>query len=1037
MIYQTRTKYWRRYAVLWMLLLGIGWAVWAETMPATGIAEAVRRPVSEELGEKLARIPVEQTELRAETIEFPVQKARFVRLAIHRTSGNTQPCLDELEVYGPNGPENLALASRGAVPSASSVLDGHAIHAIPHLNDGLYGNDHSWISGTPGTGWVQIELPEAADVNRLVISRDREGRYRDRIVSEAEVLVSMDGNEWQSAATLNLSADAPFPRRHNPMSQYDLMPYLPVVRLTETSWDGVVRYAFLRERETWSQIPADDHLSPLVTERPAHPGGPPYWGRIARLEPLERVLVLFGEMIERLDAQGLNVNEERQQLAELEARATGESGAAQDEELYIAARMAKRRLFFRDPALAPLEHVLFAKRHPFLESHNYSEHLDGTLEPGGGVYALHIPRDAQGRLEPAGAEIEQLFDGNAGIVREPVLDYEAQTVFFAYRPEVPLVEGWDSYWHLYSLNLENRKWQRLTEGPFHDFDATVLPDGGLAFNTTRCAVRYLCWRPQAYVLYRMERDGSDVKRLSFANLSEWKPSVMSDGHILWTRSEYLDKGADFGHTLWSIRPDGTHPKLVFGNNTPNCYSQAHEIPGTGEILCTLMSHGDHHGPVALIDRNKGPFDTRAITNITPDTRPQYQMSRSHTDTFRDPCPVSRDHFLVSHNPDKHHNFALYVIDRYGNRELLYVDPEISCKHPSPLRARPRPPLLATSIDPALAEENLGVFAMQDVYIGLGPEVARGRAKYLRVSEEVPAKLEKLACGEYVNDHPPFQDFYASPIHKVWGPAPTFLTRTENAPLAPVATYYKWDKQVSKKSEHLYEVTEAGGWPSYVAKVSHGIVPIEEDGSANFIAPASRQLYFQLLDKDFNEIQRMRSVIQLQPGEMRSCIGCHENRQEAPPGAGLQEALQRPPVHLEAPPWGTVPFDYETMVQPVWDRHCIKCHDNGRRANEPDLRGALDQDRVPASYRSLIVGGYVHYFDYTYGMRHFKAEPLSFGTLKSRLFDVLGDTNHHKVALSEDEMRAVKAWIDFNVPLWPDYTYRRERPAEQQDMARSK
>ena len=213
-----------------------------------------------------------------------------------------------------------------------------------------------------------------------------------------------------------------------------------------------------------------------------------------------------------------------------------------------------------------------------------------------------------------------------------------------------------------------------------------LPDGGVAFHSTRCKVRFLCWRPQAYVLHRMDADGTNMQRLSHANLSEWKPSVMQNGRILWTRSEYLDKGADFGHTLWSIRPDGTHPELVFGNNTPNCYSQAHEVPGTQELVCTLMSHGDHSGPIALIDRTKGPFDTAAITNITPDTRPQYQMSRSHHDTFRDPYPISRDHFLVTHNPDNQHNWGLYVIDRYGNRELLYVDPEISSMHPSPLRA---------------------------------------------------------------------------------------------------------------------------------------------------------------------------------------------------------------------------------------------------------------------------------------------------------------------------------------------------------------
>ena len=59
---------------------------------------------------------------------------------------------------------------------------------------------------------------------------------------------------------------------------------------------------------------------------------------------------------------------------------------------------------------------------------------------------------------------------------------------------------------------------------------------------------------------------------------------MRDGRILWTRSEYLDKGADFGHTLWAIRPDGTHPELVFGNNTINCYANGREVPGTSEIL---------------------------------------------------------------------------------------------------------------------------------------------------------------------------------------------------------------------------------------------------------------------------------------------------------------------------------------------------------------------------------------------------------------------------------------------------------------------
>lgn len=990
--------------------------------PAPGPAQAIRIPVVEEISEKLARIPAVEARVCRQTITFPAQQARFIRLLITRTNDNTPACVDEMEVYGPDSAENLALASRGAVAYASSVITGYPIHAVAHLNDGLYGNDHSWIAATAGTEWVQIELPEPATVNRVVISRDRPGRFRDRIVIEAEALLSLDGREWQGVATLEHKPAGAPRRRRNPLSQYDLIPYMPVARLAEKHWHGVVQYAFLRERETWRRIPDDDYLSPLVTERPAVPGGKPYWGRIARLAPLDRVLVLFEEMIDRLEARGLELDGERQELAELQAQALDASAG---DELYLAARWAKRRLFFRDPALSPLERVLFVKRHPFLESHNYSEHLDGVLEPGGGLYALHMPRDEQGRLRPDRAEVEQVFDGSAGIVRDPALDYDGQTVFFAYRPERPLVEGWDSYWHLYALDLVGGL-QRLTDGPYHDFDAVVLPDGGLAFHSTRCAIRFLCWRPQAYVLYRMERDGSDIRRLSFANLSEWKPSVTSDGLILWTRSEYLDKGADFGHTLWTIRPDGTHPTLAFGNNTPNCYSQAHETPGTNEFVCTLMSHGDHQGPIALIDRGKEPFDTRAITNITPDTRPHYQMSRSHFNSFRDPYPVSSDHFLVSHNPDNHHNWGIYVIDRYGNRELLYVDPEISSKRPMPLRPRPRPPVLPSVLDPELAEEGLGHFTVQDIYRGLGPEVARGRVKYLRVAEEVPAQLEQLACGQYRADHPPFEDYYAAPVHLVAGPAQSFLTRTENAPLAPLRTSHNWLEHVSKAGDGLYRVTEASGWPSYAAKMSHGLAPVAEDGSANFLAPAARQLYFQLLDEDFNEIQRMRSVVQLQPGERRSCIGCHEHRHDAPPTVALPQAVQRHPSRLEPPPWGAVPFAYETVVQAVWDQRCISCHDGGPKSASPDLRGNHDAYGIPASYRSLIEGGWVHYFDFAYGMRHFRAEPLSFGSLQSRLWEILRDADHAEVTLTKDELHAVKTWIDLNCPLWPDYRYRLDR-----------
>jgi hypothetical protein len=121
----------------------------------------------------------------------------------------------------------------------------------------------------------------------------------------------------------------------------------------------------------------------------------------------------------------------------------------------------------------------------------------------------------------------------------------------------------------------------------------------------------------------------------------------------------------------------------------------------------------------------------------------------------------------------------------------------------------------------------------------------------------------------------------------------------------------------------------------------------------------------------------------------------------------------------------VAFEYERVVQPVLDAHCVRCHDTKSDA-KLDLRGARDADRVPASYRSLIAGG-GHYLDWHYRSRRFKADPLTFGTRQSRLFAVLADKQHETVALKPGDLRALKAWIDLNCPLWPHYRHRQEIP----------
>jgi hypothetical protein len=140
---------------------------------------------------------------RQRSEQFAPVQAKYVRFTVLSTADNAEPCLDELEIYGAEGGENLALASKGAKASASSLLPGYAIHQVEHLNDGKYGNSRSWISSEKGRGWAQIELPAATRVSRVGWSRDAspEPRFADRQADAWRIDVSEDGQVWKPVVT--------------------------------------------------------------------------------------------------------------------------------------------------------------------------------------------------------------------------------------------------------------------------------------------------------------------------------------------------------------------------------------------------------------------------------------------------------------------------------------------------------------------------------------------------------------------------------------------------------------------------------------------------------------------------------------------------------------------------------------------------------------------------------------------------------------------------------------------------------------------
>jgi hypothetical protein len=132
---------------------------------------------------------------------FEPEEARFVRFTISETS-DAEPCIDELEIYSSGeGSTNVALASAGAIATASSEFVGNPKHKTIHLNDGAYGNDRSWIPREPRDAWAQIELPAATRIDRIAWGRDRDGAYKDRLAISYRIEVAVEPDRWRVVAT--------------------------------------------------------------------------------------------------------------------------------------------------------------------------------------------------------------------------------------------------------------------------------------------------------------------------------------------------------------------------------------------------------------------------------------------------------------------------------------------------------------------------------------------------------------------------------------------------------------------------------------------------------------------------------------------------------------------------------------------------------------------------------------------------------------------------------------------------------------------
>jgi hypothetical protein len=559
-------------------------------------------------------------------------------------------------------------------------------------------------------------------------------------------------------------------------------------------------------------------------------------------------------------------------------------------------------------------------------------------------------------------------------------------------------------WHLFSVNADGTELQHVTDGRFNDFDPCWLPDGKIAFISDRrggfgrCHMTANGGAPWfTYTLHRVNADGSNMVRLSHHETCEWQPSVGHDGMILYTRWDYVDRGFFQAHHPWKTMPDGRAAMSIHGNyprdwkDRPCMEMDIRAIPSSHKwVAVAAPHHGQTYGSLVMIDPTVEDDDAMApVRLITPDERlPESEYGYFCREAaYGTPWPLSEDYYLcvfgypAADRPDSVENYGLYLLDAFGNKELLYRNPDIACLSPIPLKARPCPPVIPDEVEPMPVDPN-----QQRLNLDRPQAVAVREA----TTNQVPGKeAVVMIANVYRSRH-------------AW-PEGTKIKALRIIQVLPKSTPGRNNPAIGYGTEKN-------------ARAVLGTVPVEADGSVYFSLKAYIPVYFQALDEHGRAVQSMRTDVYAAPGEKLSCVGCHESRTTAAVAENTHPlAMQRPPSVIVPEPDGSHPFNFMRLVQPVLDRNCVTCHAKSDKA--PTLAATKEGQPWVASYRSLKP--FAFFYDGGGSFTESKTYPGKFGALHSKLYHKLKD-GHHDVKLSPEDWHRLTLWLDCNSDFYGTY-----------------
>jgi formylglycine-generating enzyme required for sulfatase activity len=597
--------------------------------------------------------------------------------------------------------------------------------------------------------------------------------------------------------------------------------------------------------------------------------------------------------------------------------------------------------------------------------------------------AVFSPREREGALTTF------FSAGRPGLVADIELHWDASKLLFSMPDK-------NKNWQVCEIRADGSGFRQLTPSSHpdvHNFDPTWLPSGEIVFLSTAPLQGVPCNTSVIVaMMYKMDRDGGNIRQITFEQDHDYTPSVMNDGRVMYLRWDYTDTPHIWNRLLMTMNPDGTKQMSFYGANSywPNGFFYARAIPDHPTKVVTVVTghHEGRIGELVLIDTARGLHEADGVVQRIPgrgrkvEPKIEDKLTENSWPKFLHPWPLSDKYYLVACKPEPDSLWGIYLVDVFDNMVLLREEEHFALLEPVPFRPRATPPVIPEKVQ---HDRNDALVYLQDIYSGPGlKDVPRGAVKNLRLFT-YHFGYQRLAGID----------------HRVGADGPWEIKRVL------------------------------------------GTVPVEDDGSAFFSVPAKTPISLQPLDEEGKALALMRSWMTAQPGENVSCVGCHDRGNQAPPTALRTLALARAPSEIT--PWhGPVRgFSFEREVQPVLDRSCIGCHD-GR--TPPDLRrdqgalivyskGNIDGRTITGVPKDELLGKYGGVFEPSYlALRQYVRvgglesdlhvlPPKEFHADTSELIRILRK-GHYNVQLDAEAWDRLVTWIDLNAPAhgtWGEVT----------------